>query len=51
MTKEELLRTEFSSAFDAMNALNDFLKSIDNSPNDSRGNYQNLRAIGNRVYE
>lgn len=51
MTKEELLSTEFASACDAMNALNKFLMIIDSLPNDSRNNYQNLKAIGNRVYE
>ena len=48
MTKEVLLSTEFKSAYDAMNALKTFLESLDVS---SRSKYQNLRAIGNRVYE
>lgn len=51
MTKEVLLNTEFESACQAMIALNAFLESVDVSPDDSRAKYQNLRAIGNRVYE
>ena len=51
MTKEILLSTEFESAYAAMKALNDFLKAVDNSINDSRANYQNLRLIGNRAYD
>lgn len=51
MTKDELLNTEFSSAYEAMNALNAFLESVDLLPSDSRANYQNLRAIGNKIYE
>lgn len=48
MTKEVLLSTEFKSAYDAMTALNAFLASLDVS---SRAKYQNLRVIGNRIYE
>lgn len=51
MTKEFLLSTEFESAPEAMKALNEFLKAVDNSINDSRANYQNLRVIGNRIYD
>ena len=51
MTKEVLLSTEFDSAYDAMIALNVFLENVDALPTDSRANYQNLRAIGNRIYE
>ena len=51
MTKDVLLSTEFDSAYDAMIALNVFLENIDALPTDSRANYQNLRAIGNRIYE
>ena len=51
MTKEVLLNTEFESAYEAMYALNTFLENVDASPTDSRANYQNLRAIGNRIYE
>lgn len=52
MSKEELLKTEFDSACAAMQALEDFLQDIDNSRvNDSRGNYQNLKVIGNRIYD
>lgn len=48
MTKEVLLSTEFESAYAAMTALNAFLESLDVS---SRAKYQNLRVIGNRIYE
>ena len=51
MTKEVLLNTEFPSAYEAMIALNTFLESIVSLPNESRAKYQNLRAIGNRIYE
>lgn len=52
MSKEELLATEFDSAYDAMYALADFLRDVDSSSKDeTRGNYQNLRAIGNRIFE
>ena len=51
MTKDVLLSTEFDSAYDAMIALNVFLENIDALPTDSRANYQNLRAISNRIYE
>lgn len=52
MSKEELLKTEFNSACDAMKALADFLQEVDNSFQDeTRGKYQNLRVIGNRVFE
>ena len=48
MTKEVLLSTEFESAYAAMTALNAFLASLDVSV---RAKYQNLKAIGNRIYE
>ncbi len=48
MTKEVLLSTEFESAYAAMTALNVFLASLDVSV---RAKYQNLKAIGNRIYE
>ena len=51
MTKEILLSTTFESACQAMTALNAFLESVDARPDDSRANYQHLRAIGNRIYE
>ena len=51
MTKDELLNKEFASACEAMIALNAFLESVDSLPSDSRVNYQNLRAIGNKIYE
>lgn len=52
MSKEELLETEFDSACDAMYALADFLNEVDSSSNDeTRSNYQNLRAIGNRIFD
>lgn len=52
MTKEELLKKKFSSAYEAMYALNEFLENVDsNSTNETRIKYQNLRAIGNRIFE
>lgn len=52
MSKEELLETEFDSAYDAMYALADFLQEVDNSWQDeNRSNYQHLRAIGNRIFD
>lgn len=52
MSKEELLSTAYESAYDAMNALKEFLQDVDNSSKDeNRGNYQHLRVIGNRIYE
>ncbi len=48
MTKEILLSIKFESAPAAMIALNTFLESVDISV---RAEYQNLRAIGNRIYE
>ena len=51
MTKEILLNTEFESVYAAMLALNAFLESVDDSVADSRANYQNLKAVGNRIYE
>ncbi len=51
MTKEVLLNTEFESAHDAMCALNTFLENVNVSTTDSQANYQELRAIGNRIYE
>ena len=50
MTKEFLLNTVFSS-YQAMFALNAFLVTVDSLPNDSRANYQNLKVVGNRIYE
>lgn len=52
MSKEELLKTEFDSACDAMYALEDFLKSFDPSKEEcTRGELQGLKVIGNRIYE
>ena len=52
MSKEELLETEFNSAYDAMYALVEFLQQVDNSWKDeSRSDYQNLRVIGNRIFD
>lgn len=53
MTKEELLSTTFDSAPEAMHALEEFLKELNNNPLSSEGpgNYQHLRVIGNRVFE
>ena len=48
MTKEFLLNTVFSSAYQAMFALNAFLVTVDSLPNDSR---ENLKVVGNRIYE
>lgn len=53
MSKEELLTTEFDSACDAMTALADFLRTLDLSSKDgeTRGNYQNLRVVGNQIFD
>ena len=51
MTKEFLLNTVFSSAYQAMFALNAFLVTVDSLPNERRANYQNLKVVGNRIYE
>lgn len=52
MSKEELLETEFDSAYDAMHALSQFLQEVDSSLEDeSQGNYQHLRVIGNRIFD
>lgn len=52
MSKEELLETKFESACAAMQALEEFLQDVDNSWKDeTRADYQNLKAIGNRIYE
>lgn len=52
MSKEELLNTTFDSAPDAMYALEEFLKEVDESyKNETRGSYMNLRAFGNRIFE
>lgn len=52
MSKEELLSKTYESACDAMCALEQFLQDIDNSSiNENRGNYQNLRVVGNRIYD
>ena len=51
MSKEELLSTEFKSAPEAMQALCDFLDEVDKSWNETRGNYQTLRVIGNQIFE
>lgn len=52
MVKEELLRKNFSSAYEAMYALNEFLESLDsNSTTENRNKYQNLRVVGNRIFE
>lgn len=51
MSKEELLNTTFNSAPEAMHALTAFLDEIDESWNETRGNYQHLRVIGNKIFE
>ena len=52
MTKEELLKKNFSSAYEAMYALNDFLEKLDpTSNNENRSKYQNLKVVGNRIFE
>lgn len=52
MSKEELLTTEFNSACDAMYALANFLQEVDDSSEDeSRGSYQHLRVVGNRIFD
>ena len=52
MSKEELLATTYESAYEAMLALVEFLREVDNSWKDeTRGDYQNLRVIGNRIFE
>ncbi len=52
MSKEELLSTTYESVPDAMYALEIFLQEVDNSCSDeTRGDYQNLRVIGNRIFE
>lgn len=51
MTKDFLLNTDFGSAYAAMYALIIFLNTVDESATDSRANYQNLKVIGNRIYE
>lgn len=52
MSKKELLEKTYSSACAAMHALNEFLAHVDKSCDDeSRGDYQHLKAIGNRIYE
>ena len=53
MSKEELLATEFDSACDAMTALANFLRTLDSSSKDgeTRGNCQNLRVVGNRIFD
>lgn len=52
MSKKELLETEFNSACEAMYALSEFLQEVANSPKDeNQGNYQHLRAIGNRIFD
>lgn len=52
MTKDELLKKTYSSAYEAMYALNKFLDDIDKSSIDkTRSDYQNLRAVGNRIFE
>ena len=52
MSKQELLETTFDSAYDAMYALEDFFNSLDSSKEPyTRGQLQNLRVVGNRIYE
>lgn len=51
MSKEELLSTEFKSAPEAMHALAAFLDEVDKSWEETRGKYQNLRVIGNKIFE
>ncbi len=50
--KEELLSQSYESACAAMYALEEFLQEVDNSLEDeTRANYQNLKVIGNRIFE
>lgn len=52
MSKEELLETHYESACDAMHALEKFLQELDNSSStENRGNYQNLKVVGNRIFD
>ena len=52
MTKDELLKRKFSSAYEALYALNDFLEKLDKtSDNENRSKYQNLRVVGNQIFE
>lgn len=52
MSKKELLEKTYESACDAMNALEQFLQEVDSSAtNETRANYQHLRAIGNRIFD
>ena len=52
MTKDELLKRKFSSAYEVMYALNDFLEKLDKtSDNENRSKYQNLRVVGNQIFE
>lgn len=52
MSKEKLLETTFSSVYEAMYALSTFLDEVDESlEEETRGNYQNLRVIGNKIFE
>ncbi len=52
MTKDELLKKTFSSAYEAMYALNEFLENLDaDSTNENRIKYQNLRVVGNGIFE
>ena len=52
MSKEELLQKTFDSSCDAMTALAQFLDDVDKSCKDeTRGSYQHLKVIGNRIFE
>lgn len=52
MSKEELLTTNFKTTYDAMKALEEFLKSFDPSKEKcSRGDLESLKVVGTRIYE
>ena len=52
MSKDELLKTEFNSAHDAMYALALFLQEVYDSNEDANSSeYQHLRGIGNRIFD
>ena len=50
--KRILLSKTYASAVEAREALNNFLRDVDSiSCEETRGNYQHLRAIGNRIFD
>ncbi len=52
MTVEQLLEKTYQSSCEAMETLEQFLYDVDNSSSDeSRGNYQHLKVIGNRIFD